>query len=79
MQRKVIRVPYKCACMQDEGFFEMEPRWSGEPIEDFMLRLRAALSADHRQRNPLCMSEKLTYLKIPVPKGREQMPLGSVE
>lgn len=61
-------VRYKCGCMQDEGSFEMRARAHDEPLEDFMERMGAALTKDHRERNPLCRSTVTEWVKLPVGK-----------
>lgn len=60
----LLKVPYKCQCMQDEGSFIMRARGANEPIESFMDRLRIALSKDHMKRNSVCASATVEYVKI---------------
>lgn len=72
----MLRVYYKCSCMQDEGSFQMEPRGVHEDISDFMDRLTVKLSIDHRARNPICVAEKVEYVKMRLPGEGE--PVGSV-
>lgn len=66
MSLHVITVHYKCACMQDEGSMTMRPRGDGEAIEDFMDRMGMNLAIDHRARNPICRSQVMEYVKLPV-------------
>ncbi len=65
----IITVKYKCACMQDEGSFEMSSRSHTEDIGDFMDRMGAVLARDHSKRNPLCRASKLDYVKLPANDG----------
>ena len=60
-----MEIVYKCSCMQDDGKFTVDERDPGEDIVDFMMRVRRALTTDHRLRNPSCVADKVEYVKIP--------------
>lgn len=62
----LLKVFYKCSCMQDEGSFQMQERGPRESIQVFMVRLTEQLSIDHRMRNAACRAVKVEYVKIPV-------------
>jgi len=71
---KMTTIHYKCACMQDEGSFEMPARRFNEDIADFMERVKKWLGDDHSQRSPFCRSGVAQYIKLSVPEDR---PIGS--
>lgn len=65
-----IKMLYKCACMQDDGSFDMRDRRTDENVVDYMEEVVAKLTNDHRKRNPLCTATKVEYLKLPVAKDK---------
>lgn len=67
----MIRIKYKCVCMQDPGSFEVRERRETEDICGYVQYVvTPALHVDHRTRNPVCQSEKCEYIKIPAPQGK---------
>lgn len=68
---RFIDIKYKCRCMDGEATFQMRERRRTEDIADYMRDVQVALGKDHRQRSPLCVSDKTDYLKIQIePDGQ---------
>lgn len=71
----MIRILYRCACMQDHGSFDVRERRKNEDAGDWMqLVVRPTLAADHAARNALCQSRTVEEVKIPVDEGT---PIGN--
>lgn len=62
----MVTVLYKCACMSNEGSFEVSARGRENVIQWMELFLRPALGADHMRRSPLCRALTVEYIKIPI-------------
>lgn len=61
---------WKCRCLAKEVEISLRPRGPIEDISVWMEDIREAVTIDHRERSPLCSSEMLEYLKIPLLKER---------
>lgn len=72
--RVPVEIKYKCRCMQDERTLAVTARREGEDVAAWMNSVVVRVSADHRALSPLCVAEKLEYLKVPAPKDR---PIGA--
>lgn len=71
----MITILYRCACMQDHGSFEVREREEHEDVRHWMDdAVRPALTADHSNRNALCLSRVVDEIKIPVDKD---VPIGT--
>jgi hypothetical protein len=65
-----IEIIYKCVCMADEVKLDVPARRG--PSVDVTLWVEDVVGVkvgeDHRQRSPRCLSTKMEFLKIPLPR-----------
>ncbi len=59
-----IPILYKCRCMAAEATVQCPARLPDEAIQDWMGVMRAAVTIDHRRRNPTCAATTMEYAKI---------------
>ena len=67
----MIKVAYKCRCMQHEAEVEVPERPPGSDLMIWMGVMRSTLGMDHAYRSPGCIATELEYAKIPVAEGAE--------
>lgn len=68
-----MRVKYKCSCMRVEAEIDVPDRLPVAAIEPWMENVTFNISYDHSQRSPYCRSNKMEYVRIPLPDGSPQI------
>ena len=66
MATRWIECRYKCTCHKEKRLVAVIARKRAEDIGDFMQRVARAITADHRERSPLCMVTKCDTVEIPM-------------
>lgn len=70
----MIEVRYKCSCLQDERKVMVKERTSGQNVVEWVEEVAlVAISCNHAELSPLCVSTRMEYIKIP---ADEQLPIG---
>lgn len=69
----MIKIFYKCKCMQDQAALDVPERPIGGAIEVWMAVVQQAISIDHNNRNPQCRATTLEYAKIPLDDNAPQL------
>ena len=69
-----MNVLYRCRCMAEDASVWVPDRKDGQDVVDWVEQtVGRALAADHRARSPLCASEKVEHVSIPLPPGTEHL------
>lgn len=75
-----MQIIYKCRCMKNERTIVVTDRIKDTDIGDWMSSVvQPCLSYDHRNNSPLCVADKVDYLKIHVDQGQEQVGVPMVK
>ena len=69
----MIDIRLKCICTPEEVTLNVRERKFNEDIKDWMEFVTKQVTHWHQTEHPLCRSDKLEYLKIPVPDGSPQI------
>lgn len=63
---RYVEVIYKCKCLTGEITVQVPERDITDDVAEWVrVTIAGVVGADHRARSPLCMLDKVEYVKIP--------------
>lgn len=61
-----MMIPYKCSCMSEEEFVQVEARKPDQDVTEWMKVVIVAISGAHKKLKPSCRAVQMEYAKIPI-------------